>query len=293
VEANIHYPTDAGLIQDGVRVVTRVVKQLKDMGVAVKASYRDHSRSIRKRILSIAKVLQRRSQASVDKVRQITGNIAEIAESTIQQARQVLETAKEQISQVAGTTIETAAAAGKRLESATALLEKVVDQAKTVNAGKTHISDRIVCVFDPSARPIRKGKLRAKVEFGYKLILGECEERVITSYQVLTGNPNDEILLESCLNEHVDTVNKTPQVIAADRGFSSKRNEEILEDKGVNKACIPRRGKKDRRRERLEHEHWFRHNQRWRAGIEASISVLKRQYGLAKSLSRSHKGVSC
>lgn len=34
VEANIHHPTDASLIYDGVRTITRLVKQVKALGAA-------------------------------------------------------------------------------------------------------------------------------------------------------------------------------------------------------------------------------------------------------------------
>ncbi|MBO8168868.1 MAG: transposase [Thermoanaerobacteraceae bacterium] len=35
---------------------------------------------------------------------------------------------------------------------------------------------------------------------------------------------------------------------------------------------------------------WFKRLQRWRAGGEATISVLKRKYGLKRSLCRGYEG---
>ena len=55
-ESNIHYPTDTGLLSDGVRVITRTVRKIKEV-VKLKTRFRNRMRSITKRILHIAKFL--------------------------------------------------------------------------------------------------------------------------------------------------------------------------------------------------------------------------------------------
>lgn len=77
VEANIHHPTDSGLIADTVRVVTRLVKQAQAAVGEAGTAVRDRTRSIKKRVLAIAKVLKRRTQEAVEEVRRITGEMAD------------------------------------------------------------------------------------------------------------------------------------------------------------------------------------------------------------------------
>lgn len=77
VEANIHHPTDSGLIADTVRVVTRLVKQAQAAVDEAGTAVRDRTRSIKKRVLAIAKVLKRRTQEAVEEVRRITGEMAD------------------------------------------------------------------------------------------------------------------------------------------------------------------------------------------------------------------------
>lgn len=293
VEANIHYPTDASLIQDGIGLVSKMVKKLKALGVATATRYNDHSRSARKKLLSIVKVLRRRTKEAVGEVREITGEMADLADHSLKMAQAVLVAASKQMAQTSGATIEKAESAVEELKKTVQHLWKAVDQARKVNDGQIHVSDRMVSVHDPDARPISKGKLRAGTEFGYKLSLGESEERIITSYQVMIGNPNDESLLEACLDEHIAAVGKTPHVVAADRGYSSRSNEKMLDKKGVKYTCIPRRGNVDWQRLVFQGQWWFTHYKRWRAGIEATISVMKRCFGLGRSLSRGHQGTSC
>lgn len=293
VEANIHYPTDASLIQDGIGIVSTMVRKVKALGVATVTRYNDHSRSTRKKLLSIIKVLRRRTKEAVEEVQEITGQMANIADHTLKMAQSVLEAASAQIAQASEATVEKVTSTIDGLRDTAQRLRKVVDQARKVNDGQTPIADRLVSVHDPDARPISKGKLRASTEFGYKLSLGESEERVITSYQVMTGNPGDEGLLEQCLDEHTSLVGKPPRVVAADRGYSSRKNEKMLAEKGVEYASIPRRGKIGWERGIFQRQWWFTHYQKWRAGVEATISVLKRRFGLGRSLSRGRQGTSC
>jgi len=71
VEADIHYPTDAGLLADGVRVVTRTIRQLQRAGLAAGERLRNVGRSVKQRLLYLGKALkqpkeqQRTTRASV------------------------------------------------------------------------------------------------------------------------------------------------------------------------------------------------------------------------------------
>ncbi len=58
VEADIHYPTDADLLADGVRVVTRTVRKLQRAGIATGVRFRNVTRSVGKRLQRLAKGLR-------------------------------------------------------------------------------------------------------------------------------------------------------------------------------------------------------------------------------------------
>src|SRR6201993_1154057 len=55
VEANIHHPTDSTLLGDGVRVLTRTMKKISKITGAAGARLRDRSRSVKLRLLEIAR----------------------------------------------------------------------------------------------------------------------------------------------------------------------------------------------------------------------------------------------
>lgn len=92
------------------------------------------------------------------------------------------------------------------------------------------------------------------------------------------------------IERHRQVFGRLPQAVAADRGFSSKGKEGEMRRRGLEKIAIPCRGKRSKAREECEKQSWFKRLCRWRAGCEATISLLKRKYGLRRSRMRGHRG---
>jgi predicted metallopeptidase len=61
------------------RVITRTVKKIKQQGIVVNTEFHNRTRSIRKRIYSIAKVLKNRTGEARQTVKEITSNILSTA----------------------------------------------------------------------------------------------------------------------------------------------------------------------------------------------------------------------
>ena len=285
VESDIHYPTDTGLLVDGVRVITRVVTRLKKLVPGSGSGFVKHTRKVKKIYLGLMKVMKGRTgkdETILKKARaklvRMTGEV--IADSRVVQAELELNREKpplaKKLSQQLGEWIEVA--------------ERVVWQTKEVMGGNLHLPRRIVSLFDVDARPIKRGKSRADTEFGRKVLIGETDHGIITTYQVLEGNPSDTTLLKSGVRGHKRLFRKRLRAVAADRGFYSKENEEWLKEGGVKQVSIPVRGKATRERRMGQKQPWFKRLQRFRAGIEARISLLKRKFGLKRSLMRGSPG---
>ena len=54
-------------------------------------------------------------------------------------------------------------------------------------------AEKIYSIFEPHTDLIKRGKVRTPVEFGHKVFLAESAHGLITQYEVLKGNPSDEI----------------------------------------------------------------------------------------------------
>jgi|HigsolmetaGSP11D_1036233.scaffolds.fasta_scaffold14120_1 IS5 family transposase len=283
VESDIHHPTDATLMQDGVKAITRLMQKVRQVASHAAQGFEDRTAEVKEKILSIAKVLRRRTRESWEEVDKITQTVIETTEAVISQAKSAIEKLQDRGRQSIKQTKQ-------RLVEAVELTTKLVNQAKQVVSGTRIIANRIVSFFDPEARPIKKGKLAKGTEFGYKTRIDETESGFVTGYAVYEGNPADDELLVPAVEAHQKRFGQAPKAVATDRGFSSKKNETAITGLGVIRCSLPRKGKKGQARIELENEHWFKDLQRYRAAGEAKISLLKRKYGLGRSRYRGLAG---
>ena len=69
VETNIHYPTDSSLLGDGVRVLTRTMKKITEIVGEVGTKLRDRSRSVKLRVLDIARAARSKAKQGQEKLK--------------------------------------------------------------------------------------------------------------------------------------------------------------------------------------------------------------------------------
>jgi len=290
VQAPIDYPTDIGLLADSARVVTRTVRQLHAAGVAVHTAVRSRARSIKRSLAAVGRSLRMRTEEAKTAVLTQTARVLRYTRQISRQAQRVLRNSRHLGQHVQGRAAALVQRTRLRLRRQLQVTAQIMDQARTRIRGTTTIPDRIVSIFDPEARPIRRGKLSMKTEFGYTALLTETEDRMITHYEVHVGNPEDSGLLPAALAGHTQTVTRTPQVVATDRGFGSKANEALLYNAGVKRISLPYKGRRGAARAAHERQRWFRRQQRWRSGQEATISLGSRKYAWRHSRLRGRDG---
>jgi transposase, IS5 family len=170
-----------------------------------------------------------------------------------------------------------------RLQEMQPLVQRVVDQTRArVLGGDTHVPDKVLSLFERHTVTIRKGKIAKPNEFGNLVTIQEAEHQIVTAFEIHAGRPADVTLWTPALDRHQAIFARAPDLAAADRGFSSARNEQTAVDRGVRRVVLPRSGPKSPARRAHEHQRWFRRGQRWRVGCEGRISVLKRRHGLRR-----------
>jgi transposase, IS5 family len=106
-------------------------------------------------------------------------------------------------------------------------------QAKArVFGGNTHVEGKIVSVFEPSTEVIRKGKPSKPTEFGKMVKVQEAENQIVIEYEVYDQKPSDTDLLVPGIERHDKLTGRTPDLVAADNGFFSAKNEAAAHAKG-------------------------------------------------------------
>jgi IS5 family transposase len=292
IQAPIEYPTDIGLLADGVRVVTRTVRQLQAAGAALRTVFRTRTRTIKQALRTVGRVLRTRTGEAKSEVEAQTARVFMVTRQVVRQAERILVNSRRSVRRMDNRAATVVQRGCTRLQHTLQLTARVMAQTAQRLQGITTIPDRLVNLFDPEARPIRRGKLGAKTEFGYKALVTETEERLITHYEVHRGNPGDGALLPAAFAGHVQAVDTVPRAAATDRGFGSKANEAMLAAHGVQRISLPYAGRLSAPRRAHEHQRWFQRLQDWRAGVEATISLGSRKYEWRRSRLRGQAGAA-
>jgi IS5 family transposase len=293
VEANIHYPTDSSLLGDGVRVLTRIMKKITAIAGAVGTPLRDRSRSVKLRVLDIARAARSKAKPGREKLYRAYGQLLCSTSRVVGQAKRFAQDIAAGVKR-AGSISQQLALEGMReeIERMVPLIRKVMKQTRArIFRGDTRSEGKIVSLFEPSTEIIRKGKASKPTEFGKMVKLQEAENQIVTAYEVYDRRPNDCDLLIAAIDIHEARLGRIPRLVAADAAFYSAHNEATAKAKGVKRVAIPNRSTKSPARKREQKKRWFRGGQKWRTGCEGRISVAKRRHGLNRSRYRGDSGM--
>ena len=292
-ETNIHYPTDSSLLGDGVRVLTRVMKKITEITNKVGAKLRDRSRSVKRRVLNIARAARAKGAPNQGKLQE---NYRKLLASTSRVVGQARQFSKEIVDGIkhAKSPLKQLALEGLRqqIDTMVPLVKQVMKQTRArIFHGDTRSEGKIFSLFEPSTEIIRKGKAAKPNEFGKMVKLQEAENQIVIDYEVYDQRPNDADLLVPAIELHQATLGRTPHLVAADAAFYSNQNEKVAKARGVKRVCVPNRSTKSAERKREQKKRWFRNGQRWRTGCEGRISVSKRRHGLNRCRYKGDEGM--
>ena len=283
VETNIHYPTDATLLWDVVRTLTRLVWDLHEQLPNGVKGFTDRTTSARRRMQEIERMTaSQRQQQQTPKYSELLS----IAEKVVANARKVVANAQ-RVKKVDEVTAAKIQGLCNQIGHFGELADRVIDQTRrrVLEGEQVPVDEKLYSIFEPHTDLIKRGKKLKPVEFGHKVFLAESGQGLITDYKVLTGNPSDMDHVQPSLERHKETFGCAPDLYATDRGFHSPENVEFCGTAGVGQECIPQRGgTRSAEREAIERSAAFKKGQRFRVGIEGRISVLFRGRGMKRCL---------
>jgi transposase, IS5 family len=261
----------------GVRALAREGRKLATKIGAARTAVRDRSRAAGRRLRAMTRSMRRRSGQAKEEVLELTKQTGRLLQRSVKEARRLAAAARRK---ARGRGAQAKLKAARKLEELADRCQKVVEQiTKRVKGEK--ITDRLVSLWDPDARPIRKGKLSTPNQFGYVDQL--CEITANTkqgargfllppSSQI--GNPAEETLLPATAAE-LQTLGIKLREVMVDGGFKQAATNTALEGLADEVHITGRQehGSRCTRRRR----------QRYRTGVEGRVSHLKRGYGLRRT----------
>ena len=266
VETNIHYPTNNSLIWDCIKTIDRLLKKLKDSGVDIKPrSYKKQAKKTHYKINNTKKKEEREEEFK----KQI-----KLLRSSINQAERALTATLPK-------TIEDwieAQAVIKELKGLLPKAEKVYDISwrHEILGESVPNKEKIFSIFEDHTDIIVKGG--REVEFGHKVNLAGGKSNLILDCRILDGNPADATIYGDVLDRIQENYGIVPRDIVTDGGYASKDNVRIAQGKGIINIVFNKI--KGSLQNIVRSKNMETRLKKWRSGIEAVISNLKRGYEL-------------
>ncbi|HWT82922.1 MAG TPA: ISNCY family transposase [Candidatus Methylomirabilis sp.] len=290
VESNIHYPTDSTLLGDGIRVLGRSLKRIAAECQGGAQEVVDHGRAVKHRLLEIGRAAKSLTQAGQQRLRDSYHKLVGLTRGVVRQAQAVLKDAEAGRLKVVGDPLQVQTQTSQ-LRHFLPLVEKVIAQTQErLWKGNRHVVGKVLSLFEAHTQVIRKGKAHKPNELGRLVRMDEVENKIVSGYQVLEGNPADTEAWTPALAQHQACFGQPPRMATADRGYFSASNEREAQAQGVEKVALPARGRLSATRARLQKQRWFQRALRWRAGIEATISTLKHPFSMGRATYKGDTG---
>ena len=276
VKSNIAPPLDSQLLDDGIRVLSRLMAKSRDVtGVKLRLTdYRKQSKSLAARIFYGKKAEKERLYAEL-----------------IPLARRVIGQSQRAIEQVEChcTAPELSQTWIEEVMHYRQLLERVIDQAqrRVLQGEKVPATEKICSLFEPHTDIIIKGS--RDIEYGHKVNLSTDAKGLITALLIEEGNPCDTDRFIPVLQAHQSLYQQVPETTIADGGYASHKNIEDGKSLGIKRVGFHKKkgislsdmGMKAKTLKALRD---------FRAGIEGNISELKRAFGASKATWKGEEG---
>jgi len=279
VETNIHEPADSTLLQDGIRVITRILLKTKELCPGLKFS--DHNRAAKKRVLNIMHAKDKKRTKPYKKLLGLARNVVHYSDQ-----------AYAELKAYNGPDFEKKLLAEHlkgQLEYNLEMLHKVMDQTRrrVINKEKVPSEEKLISFFEPHSDIIKKA--RRDTHFGHKVYLTTGKSGLILDCMMPRGNPNDSSLVGELVERQKKTLEKTPRQISMDGGFASQDGLNKAKEAGVKDVCFARKRSLNIL-DMVKSSYVYKKLRNFRAGIEAIISTMKRAFGLDRCTWRGWEG---
>ena len=273
VETNIHWPTDASLLWDTYRVVARLIRSGYE-NISEDCPYRFHEKKIKKLYLDITRYSNSKDKKRRRKVKKWHRTLVERVGKIVEKAEAFCKYSKKRGD------LELLLVATE-LADFMPSMNSVVEQARRaqVDGEIVPAAERVFSIFEPHTELIKRGRRSKPIEFGHMVLLCQSEEKIITDYDVMEEKIADCNLTEKVIDRHEQLFGQTPEVLAGDKGFCPNSEKYAELEERVDTLAIPKRM---RDLADTVMKTW----QMFRAGIEGTISGLKRAFRLSRCFYR-------
>jgi IS5 family transposase len=286
-ETNIHYPTDSSLLWDVHRTVGRLIKAAREFDPSLAANRRLHAKVAKRHYAAIHRAVGKNTKTA--KLKPQYRALLDLVERVLEIGDEVAAGLRRRLKRRAPG--PAAIRLLGDLEHYLALGSRVVNQTKrrVLEGEKVPNDEKLFSIFEPHTELLKRGKAGKPIEFGHMVLFAQTSEKFISDYDVYEKKPNEHTLVERILDRHARLFGTLPTTFAADKGFyeSTNRLEEL--EKKIDVVAIGKKGKRTPEEDAREHSLAFKLGQAFRAGIEGTISFVKRCLRLHRCFNKGWK----
>jgi IS5 family transposase len=285
-ESNIHYPTDAHLLWDGYRTLARMMTQARKADWRLDCGNRLHTRKAKSLFTFVSTHGGKKNKSTKRKVDKKMRTLVERVDWIVEIARKFSKHAGD----VGCNSIAAYGIVGE-IERMIPKVAHVALQARRawINGETVSAAERIFSIFEDHTELLMRGKARKPIEFGHLVTLGQTQEKFISYYTVEERSRHDSAYKDEVLEDHKNKFKSYPDCFTADKNYHVSMEDTRNWEKEIDLYAVGKKGNRSIDEEHREHTEEFRLAQRFRAGCEGSISVLKRAFGLKRVLNRGFK----
>ena len=292
VETNVHYPTDSALLWDTYRVLGRLIEQAREIDAAAVGDRRLLKKKVKKLATKIAR-LSSKNPGQVAKLRPLYEQLIPLVEGICEWSASVCAALKTRIkNNSSGDVVKVIV---EQMAHYRKLGIQVIYQASRRVLDGTPVPNeaKLFSIFEPHTELLMRGKAGKPIEFGHMIQIQQVQEKFITDYDVFDKRPVDYELIEPAIESHKKLFGAYPRTVAADKGYWENREaaEELREQ--IDLVSIAKKGQRTEEEAQREMDPMFRHAQRFRAGVEGTISFLKRILGMARCYNKGWEHYVC
>jgi len=264
VETNIHYPTNNSLVWDCIkeshRLLTHLAEEIRDL------DYRDYTKAAKKTFFKInnTKSGDRKTDLFIKQLIVFTKCINQVCNVVKKKRNYNLK----------------AFAIIEELTKLIPVMDKVYNMTETreVYGESVPNDEKLFSIYEQHTDIIVKGG--REVEFGHKINLTTGKSNLILSCEILLGNPADSELYQPTIDKVVSDYQIIPRDIVTDGGYASKANSEYAQVNGIVNVVFNKIvGSLQNVATSLNMATRLK---KWRSGIEANISNLKRGFNIGR-----------
>ena len=289
-ETNIHFPTDSHLLFDVHRVLSRLVRQVREIAPDLVTEKRLHDRAAKKLHAKIARIRGSKTDESQKGQRRLYERLLRLVDGILAWTPSLCGRIRRDGARLATSPLGAAALNGLagEIEHHRELGLRGADQARrrVIHGEVVPNEDKLFSIFEPHTELLIRGKAGKAMEFGHMVSIHQVKGCFISDYRVHLKRPADHETVDAALARHKKLFGALPTVLAADKGYHESVEKTAQLEEKVKCVSIAKKGSRTEEEQEREHSLAFRLAQKFRAGVEGSISYLKLCFGLSRCMNK-------